>query len=105
MPLGEAGTEQFTVETAIDGRFNSSQKIHDPFVHTTVALVLDRWSSLKNLLRPTPIKVSVCVRGTDAAQRRIMMLNPEELQAEDAEIQRTRQKSRGTADGMSFLAE
>jgi hypothetical protein len=85
--LGEQGTEQFTVETKLDGKVIGKQQIHDPFIHNKTVFTLDRWSAFKQFLRPTPIKVEVTVRGSHAAQRRIMTMDPEEMQRENAEFE------------------
>jgi len=38
--LGEAGTEQFVVDTHVNGKLLGSQKIHDPFTRPTVLMSL-----------------------------------------------------------------
>ena len=78
--LGESGTEQFEVRTLLNGCEIGRQKIHDPFVHTTV--VIGWWDLLRSLLR-RKAKVQVVVSGSHSAQRRIMTMNPVELAMEN----------------------
>ena len=88
--LGEEGTEQFTVTTQLNGRRIGQQKIHDPFAATTV--ILDWKDLFRGLLVGFlfwgRVKVTVSVRGTHAAERRIMTMNPFEMQRENEEWER-----------------
>lgn len=83
--LGEEGTEQFTVTTELNGLPISTQKIHDPFIRTTVTI--GWWELLRALLTGLlfwgKLKVNVRVSGSHAAQRRIMTMNPVEMQMEN----------------------
>lgn len=98
--LGEEGTEQFHVVTRVDGEIVKQQPIHDPFVHDTVINVRSRWSSFLGifLLRHRRVKVETSVRGTMAAQRRIMTMDPVEMAAEEAS--RTMQGPESNTVGM-----
>lgn len=79
--LGEEGTEQFEVITEVNGREIGRQNIHDPFISTSVTI---GWQDiLRSLL--FGLKIRVNVRATHAAQRRIMMLDPVEMQREEQE--------------------
>lgn len=86
--LGEEGTEQFTIETEVDGEsIGKPQPIHDPFVSHTVKNERGWWSQFLGLFLVKHRRLSVVVRicGTQAAQARIMTMNPFELQAENEE--------------------
>lgn len=81
MNIGEEGTEQFNVTTRVNGEMIGEQKIHDPFVRTSVQL--RGWRHAWNALFGG-IKVQVSVDGSHGAQRAIMTLDPLLLQ-EDTE--------------------
>src|SRR5580698_190348 len=89
--LGEEGTEQFTVETRIDGETIKVQPIHDPFIHNTTVIHPTRWDYLKAIFKRPKIKIEVDVRGGDAVQRAIMTMDPEQLSRENEEILHERQ--------------
>lgn len=84
--LGEEGTEQFTVESRLDGKTIKVQPIHDPFIHSTVGFKGSRWDHFKAIFRPPVVKVEVIVRASEAAQRAIMTLDPVQLTRETEEI-------------------
>jgi hypothetical protein len=96
--LGEDGTEQFTVETRVDGRTLEAQPIHDPFIRNTTHVGLSRWDHFCQVFRPRLIRVEVTVRGTEGAQRAIMTLNPEQLQSDTEDILEQRRISRERPD-------
>ncbi len=89
--LGEDGTEQFSVTTRANGEVIGDQKIHDPFIRTTVKLRGWKWA-WKALFGG--ISVQVSVDGTEGASRAVMTLNPHSLSAETAEIMESRRLSR-----------
>jgi hypothetical protein len=91
--LGEYGTEQFTIETRVNGHMIRVQPIHDPFIHSTT--VIGWWDLVKSLFRGE-CRVVVKVCGSEAIQRAIMTLNPRTLQAETEEILKARKLSRDT---------
>jgi hypothetical protein len=85
--LGEEGTEQFTIETRVDGKTIRVQPIHDPFVTSTTTTKISWLGCLKGLLYGgVTVKHQVLVRGSLAAQRAIMTLDPEELERESERI-------------------
>ena len=92
--LGEEGTEQFTIETRLDGKMISVKPIHDPFISTTVGFKLDFKSRFKQLFFPEAIKVEVHIRGSEGAQRAIMTLDPHQLARDTEEILEQRRYSR-----------
>lgn len=49
--LGEEGTEQFTVDCYVDGAPLNQQRIHDPFIHTSVVMTFSLWQRIKNVFR------------------------------------------------------
>ena len=77
LALGEHGSEQFSVETRVDGKQIGFQEIHDPFVRTTVRLkgLRHAWNVLFR-----GITINVNVDGTHGAMRAVMMLDPQQLQ-------------------------
>lgn len=89
--LGEDGTEQFTIDTRVNGKVVGEQKIHDPFIRSTVKLrgFGHAWNALFG-----GIKVELCLNASEGAQRAIMTLNPEVLEAETREILEERRLSR-----------
>ena len=85
--LGEEGTEQFTVETRVDGTTIRVQPIHDPFINCTTVTRLGAFQCLKAFFgRGVAIRTEVIVRGSEAAQRAIMTLDPEQLTRETEQI-------------------
>lgn len=92
--LGETGTEQFTVETRVDGRVVKTQRIHDPFIRNTTVVGLTRFDHFLAIFKRRQIRVEVAVQGGEGAQRAIMMLDPYELQRESEEILERRKNSR-----------
>lgn len=80
--LGEPGTEQFNVQTFIDEREIGNEKIHDPFVNTTLQL---HWRDCLRGLFRRGMTIRFSVSGSHAAQSRIMTMNPLELQKEQEE--------------------
>lgn len=100
--IGEQGTEQFTVYTAIDGEKIGEQKIHDPFIHTTIKHTPGRWEHFKQIFAPKTIKIQVSVDGSHGAMRAIMTLDPILLQQDTEEILRERavSRERNSAEGV-----
>ncbi len=81
--IGEEGTEQFTVATRLNGDLvGPVRQIHDPFIHTTVVI---GWRDMLKGLLTRKLRVEVTVRGTHAAQSRIMTMDPAEMQRENLE--------------------
>lgn len=89
--LGEAGTEQFTITTTVNGEKIRTQAIHDPFIrcHTTLRGFRHAWNALTR-----GIEVVVFVNGTEGAQRAIMTLNPRQLHEDSEQIFADRARSR-----------
>jgi hypothetical protein len=92
--LGEDGTEQFTVETRVNGELIRHQEIHDPFIcNTTVIYGLRAaWVALVR-----GIRVEVVVRGSEGAQRAVMTLDPKKLRVDTEEILEARRLARRLA--------
>lgn len=98
--LGENGTEQFRIETRRDGVLIRSQSIHDPFLWSKTTIAMSRWDLFKALFRRQFITtVEVSVHGTEGVIRAIMMLDPDLLAKETAEILEQRRRSRGESAG------
>ena len=89
--LGEAGTEQFEITTRVNGLVVGEQKIHDPFIRTTVKLrgLRHAWNALFGGL-----KIEIALNASEGAQRAIMTLDPLELTAETERILEDRRRSR-----------
>lgn len=100
--LGEQGTEQFTVETYVNGERIGERAIHDPFIHTTV--VLRGWRHAWRALFGE-IKVQVSVSGSQGAQRAIMTLDPEKLANDTKEFLEQCRISRETSPTMGYCVE
>lgn len=100
--IGEEGTEQFTVSTRVNGDLLAEQKIHDPFIHTTVKHTLSRWGHFKQVFKPKAITINIAVDGSHGAVRAIMNLDPVQLQQDSEEFLRERAASRerNTAEGV-----
>lgn len=99
MWLGESGIEQFEVETLLNGKRIGLQSVHDPFIRTTVKLrgFKHAWNALFGGL-----KIQLRLNATPGAQRVIMMLDPEVMQAETESILKAAKLSReraGNYDG------
>src|SRR6476620_10070821 len=77
--LGETGTEQFEVKCRVNGEIVGDQKIHDPFIRTTVKLRGFRhaWNAIFG-----GIKIEIALDASEGAQRAIMTLNPIQLAQE-----------------------
>lgn len=103
--LGEEGTEQFVVRTRVDGKLIREQKIHDPFLHNRTTVVLGRWDAFKAIFRKREIVVQVSVDGSDGVMRAIMMLDPDKLTAETAEMLEQRRISRETSGVAGYCTE
>ena len=100
MGLGETGTEQFTITTRRDGELIKEQPIHDPFVHSTTTICISRWDLFKALFKKQYItKVQIILRGSEGAQRAIMMLDPAALEAETQLILEQRRLNRESNAG------
>jgi hypothetical protein len=83
--LGVGGTQQFTVTYKLDGKIVEETRLHDPFVTATMGVRLSWWKCLLGVFRGgSPVsEVQISVRGTKAAQRRILALDPVEMQREN----------------------
>jgi hypothetical protein len=94
--LGEEGTEQFNVDTWVDGQVVKRQSVHDPFINTKVVTRLKWWACFMGLFQKSrrTITTEVVVRGTESAERAIMSLDPFELKAQNEAIQRERAAAR-----------
>jgi hypothetical protein len=110
--LGEEGTEQFTVTSYIDDdggglRLIREQKVHDPFIHSTIISVLTRWFCIRGLFQKKhrTVKTQVCVRGSHGASARIMTMDPEELQRETDEwlVYAAKSRAECAASGMAIM--
>lgn len=96
MQLGEEGTEQFAIQTKVNRETIKVQKIHDPFIRNKTAVVLSRWSCLLGLFQRASrtVCIEVIVRGSEGAQRAIMMLDPKQLSLDTNKIQHEREKDK-----------
>lgn len=92
--IGEEGTEQFTLETRVDGRTVNVHPLHDPFLTSTTTVWLSRWDHFKAIFKKRIFTVQVKVRGTEGVQRAIMTLDPFKLQQETEAILEERRESR-----------
>jgi hypothetical protein len=100
--LGEDHTEQFTVETVVDGATVKLQPVHDPFVTTTVSVSISRWDHFLAIFKKRWISVEVRVRGSEGAQQAVMMLDPEQLTRDSADILENRRMLRESASTQNF---
>ena len=100
--IGEEGTEQFTVSTRVNGEKVAEQKIHDPFIHSTVKHTLSRWEHFKQVFAPKVITVQIAVDGSHGAMRAIMTLDPIRLQQDSEEWLRDMAtcRERNSAEGV-----
>lgn len=103
--LGKEGTEQFSVETVVDGRTIKVQPIHDPFIHNTTVVQISRWDHFKAIFRRREFRIEVTVRGSEGAQRAIMTLNPERLSRDTEEILHQRKISRETSPTVGWCSD
>lgn len=104
--LGESGTEQFTVEVRVNGQIISTQKIHDPFVHTCVTTRLSRLECLKGLFfGKYEIRHTVRIEGSAGALRALMSLDAAELARDTEEILREIAISRRAVLGAGYRIE
>jgi hypothetical protein len=103
--LGEEGTEQFMVETLVDGKTIKVQPIHDPFIHSTTVVGLSRLDHFLAIFKRRTIKVQVHVQATQGAQRAIMTLDPYKLQHDTDEILEERRISRETCATLGCYAQ
>lgn len=103
--LGEDGTEQFTVETRVDGKTIRVQPIHDPFISSHTFTSLSRWDHFKALFRKQWTKTEVIVRASEGAQRAIMTLDPEQLQRDTEDILEQRRISREASPTIGYCFE
>jgi hypothetical protein len=97
--LGDEGTEQFTVETILDGESIGVQKIHDPFIFNETVIMLSRWDCFLSIFRRRRICVEVHIQGSLGAQRAIMTLDPERMARDTEEILEQRRLSRENSVG------
>lgn len=101
--LGEKGTEQFAVETRVDGLMVRKQLVHDPFIHNKTVIWISRWDHFKAIFKKRVITVEIALRGSEGAMRTIMMMNPVKLDFDTKEILEQRRLSREAwARGESF---
>ena len=100
--VGEEGTEQFTVETRVDGKTIKKQPIHDPFIYCMTITFLTRFDHFLAIFRRREIRVEVIVRGSEGAQRAIMTLDPGQLARDTEEILEQRRISRESSPIMGF---
>lgn len=100
--LGDEKTEQFTVISRANGKVISEQAIHDPFIHNETIVRWNFLDAVKELFFTGKIEVVVetSVRGSEGAQRAIMMLDPLQLQLETADILDDRRRSRESASSV-----
>jgi|SRR5882724_2718817 len=103
--LGERGTEQFTVESRVDGETIKVQPIHDPFIQSTVGVKASRWDHFKAIFRPPTIRIEVIVRGSQGAERAIMTLDPEQLKRDSEKILEQRRIVREMSPTMGHCLE
>lgn len=107
MSLGN-GKPQFTIITRVDGQLVKEQPIHDPFLHNKTEIYVSRWDLFKALFRRQyKTTVEVSVRATEGAVRKIMMLDPKEIERETAEILAHRSVPAGTPGfiGQNWVGE
>lgn len=103
--LGEQGTEQFTIRTYRDGEKIAEQRIHDPFIRTTVTIGINRWDLFKALFhKQFETKINICVDGSEGMQRTIMMLDPAEIERETQAMLKARAESRVNSPVMGYVA-
>ena len=102
---GEEGTEQFSVETLVDGKTIKVQPIHDPFIHSTTVVSISRWDHFLAIFRRREIRVQVFVSSSEGAQRAIMTLDPEQLARDTEEILHERKIARESSPTIGYYAE
>jgi len=102
--LGDQGTEQFTVETLVDGKSIQVQPIHDPFIYSHATVRLGRWDHFLAIFWRRDICVDVVVRGSEGATRSIMTLDPEKLQKDTEEILEQRKASRESSSAIGLYS-
>jgi len=100
--LGEEGTEQFTIDIEFNGRRFPTKALHDPFIHTRIGV--SRWDLFKGLFS-NQFEVRIAVQGTQAVQRAIMTMDPEQLMREEKEILEERRISRETSPTIGYYVE
>lgn len=100
--LGEEGTEQFSIATRVNGKLIADQKIHDPFIRTTVRLrgLRHAWNALFG-----GIEVWVAVDGTHGANRAVMTLDPRELMSNTEDFLASCHESRSQSGVMGFYSD
>lgn len=85
--LGE-GEPQFCVTIHTANGETRTQDVPDPFITTTVVDKISRWEAFLWIFRSDEhrtIKTVVSVRGTHAASRRIMTMNPYQMATENSQ--------------------
>jgi hypothetical protein len=92
--LGEEGTEQFTIETRVDGKTIRVQPIHDPFIFSKSVTTTSRWGHFISIFKNRPVTIEIIVRASEGAQRAIMTLDPVKLQQETDAILEERREIR-----------
>jgi hypothetical protein len=100
--LGEEGTEQFSVETLVDGKTIRVQPIHDPFIHSTTTVSISRWDHFLAIFKRRQIRVQVFVSASEGAQRAVMTLNPEQLARDSEEILHERKLARESSPTVGY---
>jgi len=103
--LGEEGTEQFTVETQVDGRTIKVQPVHDPFIHSTTVVSIPRWDHFLAIFKRREIRVQVAVRASEGAQRAVMTLDPSQLAKDTEEILHERKIAHETSPTIGYYAQ
>lgn len=103
--IGDTDTEQFNVETLVNGETVRLTRIHDPFIHTTVVTKLSRWDHFKGIFRPPETKTQVVVRASEGAQRAIMTMDPVQLARDSEDILECRRQYQRAIAGMSLAAQ
>ena len=91
--IGDTGTEQWILTTKRDGELIREQKLHDPFLHSTTTIGISRWDLFKAIFcKQFEIKIQVSLDASEGMQRRIMMMDPDEVTAETKQILEERQR-------------
>lgn len=103
--IGEEGTEQFSVETVVDGKTIKVQPIHDPFIRATAVTRVSRWDCFVGIFIPLEIRTQVVVNGSEGAQRAIMTLDPKQLAEDTEDILRERKQSRESSGTVGYFLD
>lgn len=105
--IGEEGTEQFTVETRVNGDLIRNQPIHDPFIRSRVTHTWNRWHCFLGLFNSArrQVVVQVQVDGSEGANRAIMTMDPVALQEDTKQILLARADRRSSGSMTSVFGE